>query len=147
MKKFIIIIILSLLLGVTMSLSAQNSRPIEVHENGELLFSFSEDSIILNGAIPLRMDHINYYSHQMDDATGVHYFVAAYQLPLGEGCSRFDIQFSLWITEDLEYYYTYTDFCVGFALWKGQDSLAEFFQPQNIIQLQRDINHGVKTGN
>ena len=136
MKNIIIIF----LLAFASLLSAQKSAPIEVYENGERLFSFSEDSVILNGAIPLRMDHINYYSHQYDDMTGVHYFVSAYQLPQGEGCARFDVQFRLWITEDLKYYYSYTDACVGFALWRGEDSLAEFFEPENIIELQRSTN-------
>jgi hypothetical protein len=122
-----------MLLAIANIVNAQKNDPIKVYSNGELLFSFSEDSVILNGAIPLRMDHINYYTHQWDSESNIHYFCSAYQLPLGEGCARFDVQFRLYITEDERFFYSYTDACEGFNIWKGDESLPSLFEPENII--------------
>jgi len=130
MKK--ILILIAVLLLLTVWVSAQKSAPIQVYNAGELVFSMSEDTVHIGGVFPITMNCVNYYIHQYDDLTGVHYFGVAYQQQ--DGCSRFDQEFSLWITEDLKYYYSYIDSCEGFLLWKGNSQLAENFRAENQYQ-------------
>ena len=117
-------------MGITSILYGQSHQPIEVFNAGELIFSASEDSVTINGIFPITLQGINYYTHQYDTATGVHYF--GFAVEVKESCARFDQEFSLWITEDLyPYYYCYTDACEGLILYKGDAQLAENFRSEN----------------
>mgnify|MGYP001557761164 CR=1 FL=1 len=117
-------------MGITSILYGQSHQPIEVFNAGELVFSASEDSVVISGVFPITMTCNNYYTHQYDNLTNIHYFGFAMYTP--DGCDRFDQEFSLWCTEDLEhYFYNYTDTCEGIILYKGDSKLAEFFRSEN----------------
>ena len=124
--KNLIIAILMVISGVTI---AQTDSPIQVYNAGELMFSASTDTIIVNGVFPINMTCINYYIAQYDTSTGVYYFGYGYQQP--DGCGRFDQEFSLWITGDNKYYYSYLDACEGIILFKGNSQLATDFRANN----------------
>lgn len=124
--KNLIIAILMAISGVTI---AQTDSPIQVYNAGELVFSCGTDTVTINGIFPITMNCINYYTVQYDTSTGVYYFGYGYQQ--SDGCGRFDQEFSLWITGDNKYYYSYMDSCEGIILFKGDSTLANNFRANN----------------
>lgn len=126
MKKVLFTILLAF---ISLTLIAQSSSYIQITEHEEEVFYFSEDSITLNLLFPITMTGMNYYNHSYDELSGIHLFVSAVQHP--DGCGRFDEEFNLWITEDLEYYFSYTDHCNQFDFWRGDIKLTQDFRLEN----------------
>lgn len=132
-------LIIAVLMVISGAITAQTDSPIKVYNAGELVFSCSTDTVIVNGVFPINMTCINYYTEQYDTSTGVYYFGYGYQQP--DGCGRFDQEFSLWITGDNKYYYSYLDACEGIILFKGDSALANNFRANNQYVSPYDRNN------